>query len=641
MPTPPEGPGMARSYKYEVIADVSGKPQIDRILDSDEEAVERAQYLLAQAKFTAVRVVRIDRIGTEKVIFEKAYSGGGKQTSISHIDEANYCATAHDVYVYESRRTLVRLMRMFCDEQVKIPTQLLHDALILRHLEKEFLLYNQVIHRVGTLQARKRRTRPEDRYEELEKIYKVLFENAKAAEQLAPYFTHLVDHGPSSLHAHVEATIAAQDRARVLNYAFARYLEPAADWGDKLTSLCELFEHRPDDVGTALLDEVIAEIVDGSAPMKALIGYAPDLATAITALAALAKGELDERFAGTPPLRRLNDVIRLYRLPLTTDVILGRIAKSLAGTGPLTRLDRAADFAAFCQLIQSLREYGGFRGGGAMCSAIVLRAKIAMATGQEDLPFEAAVAKIMGFLSDVADRIGFLLDLLCTDLGKSRASLLTRELSRLFASTQSIRDFLPTDRDMITVQDITESFERRLFGGGIPRDLAEKFMVRLESMAEATDALPSRQCHEMRRLMTDRTGDVVDGATTHPRVADSGMVRRLERERFVRFVYRGEQFVFRGSAQQFVLGRGPTCDIVVDYEGTSRAHAVISMAGGRFRLLDQSRNGTYVAIENDAPVVIKNEDIELRGSGSFYLGADPAKHNCLRDSVIRFECVDI
>lgn len=76
-----------------------------------------------------------------------------------------------------------------------------------------------------------------------------------------------------------------------------------------------------------------------------------------------------------------------------------------------------------------------------------------------------------------------------------------------------------------------------------------------------------------------------------------------------------------GAEQKSVsLGRDPGNDMVVPDKMASRVHCKIEFRRGNFFLVDQSTNGTYVTVEGDAEILLKREQIMLRGRGVICLG---------------------
>jgi hypothetical protein len=76
-----------------------------------------------------------------------------------------------------------------------------------------------------------------------------------------------------------------------------------------------------------------------------------------------------------------------------------------------------------------------------------------------------------------------------------------------------------------------------------------------------------------------------------------------------------------GAEQQSVsLGRDPGNGLVVPDKMASRVHCKIEYRRGNFFLVDQSTNGTYVTVGSDAEILLKREQIMLRGRGVICLG---------------------
>jgi len=85
--------------------------------------------------------------------------------------------------------------------------------------------------------------------------------------------------------------------------------------------------------------------------------------------------------------------------------------------------------------------------------------------------------------------------------------------------------------------------------------------------------------------------------------------------------------------RQVTLGRGDTCDMPVRNDLASRLHCVIELRLGKFILVDQSSNGTYVQFGNDAEQRISQKEIILQGEGVISLGVECED---MPDEVIEF-----
>lgn len=68
------------------------------------------------------------------------------------------------------------------------------------------------------------------------------------------------------------------------------------------------------------------------------------------------------------------------------------------------------------------------------------------------------------------------------------------------------------------------------------------------------------------------------------------------------------------------LGRDAACDIVVVDRRVSRQHARIEKRRGKFMLIDQSANGSYVAVDGEAEICLRREELVLIKNGRICLG---------------------
>jgi len=85
--------------------------------------------------------------------------------------------------------------------------------------------------------------------------------------------------------------------------------------------------------------------------------------------------------------------------------------------------------------------------------------------------------------------------------------------------------------------------------------------------------------------------------------------------------YQGKEVTMQPAQRVMVVGRLAENDLVVDEKTVSRRHARIIFRNGKFILIDQSTNGTFVSPEGAQEVCLMNEEeFPLSGSGSIGLG---------------------
>lgn len=89
----------------------------------------------------------------------------------------------------------------------------------------------------------------------------------------------------------------------------------------------------------------------------------------------------------------------------------------------------------------------------------------------------------------------------------------------------------------------------------------------------------------------------------------------------------GREFKIEGGCRLATLGRGRVCDFVVDDDFASRRHLRIECRRGRYFLVDQSTNGTYVRGEDGAHAFVRRDETVLEGRGQLSLGRTFTDHS--------------
>ena len=84
-----------------------------------------------------------------------------------------------------------------------------------------------------------------------------------------------------------------------------------------------------------------------------------------------------------------------------------------------------------------------------------------------------------------------------------------------------------------------------------------------------------------------------------------------------------ETILGAGGPTQATFGRDATCDFVIEHQRTSRSHARVELRFDKFFVVDHSSNGTWVRIGTESPMVLRREEVILRGSGVLTFGRTP------------------
>jgi adenylate cyclase len=98
-----------------------------------------------------------------------------------------------------------------------------------------------------------------------------------------------------------------------------------------------------------------------------------------------------------------------------------------------------------------------------------------------------------------------------------------------------------------------------------------------------------------------------------------------------------KELVLDEAATTITLGRDSGNDIVIADRKASRLHARIERRRDKFVIIDQSSNGTYVTVDGEPEIMLRREELMLRGRGHVTFGHayadDPTEF-------LGFSCVD-
>lgn len=114
-----------------------------------------------------------------------------------------------------------------------------------------------------------------------------------------------------------------------------------------------------------------------------------------------------------------------------------------------------------------------------------------------------------------------------------------------------------------------------------------------------------------------------------------GVWQQPEPEKLV-LHYHGRTIVLEHSIGNFHIGRSVCNELIVHHQLVSGNHAFIEFQHGHFMLTDQSRNGTYLHMENDARAWIQHGSITLSQQGIICLGRKAVRQD---PDIIRYQVV--
>ncbi len=84
--------------------------------------------------------------------------------------------------------------------------------------------------------------------------------------------------------------------------------------------------------------------------------------------------------------------------------------------------------------------------------------------------------------------------------------------------------------------------------------------------------------------------------------------------------YKNQEVVVDESRPLIAIGRADDSDLVVNNHLISRLHAQVELKRGKFRLIDQSTNGTFVLTNKGQELFVRRDSLQLSGEGFIGLG---------------------
>ncbi len=414
---------MKSNTTYDVQILHAGRWSTESRLTDEGEAKALALKHIASSKCAGARVLRCwlrgDGTEMETEVFCKTQQV--REDTASHIDHiesaADPCEELDDYFKLSSRLVVGRVFHTYLDTATLTPTELLHSARDLKRLRDKDSLMPSAVDRVATLQARSAGLDAKTRKDEIFKAVEAIIARARQAESVQP------PKGARSLAEIVAALPPATtdgEREYLVCTALARDLQDIRSFSGKLERLANLAIGVDDSALSALLDGILAELLETSAAQD-ILGWQAGLGHAICAMLDLTDGTMVTEKSDAPAAATLlNTLFARNRLPACRLGLIDRARRQLASGGPLYRNDETKEYDTFKKVLLRLITPTGLLGGGATAQALAERYLLMV----KDCSRKDAVSAVFRAMPDRAYGILFLCDLAHGDLAAEAAAKL-------------------------------------------------------------------------------------------------------------------------------------------------------------------------------------------------------------------------
>jgi len=558
--------------------------------ESRTSALNQAESLVDSGKYSAVQVLSdSDRTGTE-VIFEQATDDTDRAlVKLVAVRKAPACDQIEDYYRFESRQTIGKILRQRLDQVGKSALEFLFDRTEMNLLERDEILFPQFMQIAAAAQAR---SNGDDASKRLEILYDAV---AGIKQRAVEWITD--DSAKTAIKTRgIDALISLADRRykadevhTYICYGFACFLNDAGDWNSKIRLLVGLADGNVSSAGLVYLDEVLAEILDGAAAVGELLGGQSDAFAANRTLISLCEGRYRGPASAISCIGEFNDMMGKYNLPLTREVMFQRVAGYLSSTRNLTREGPKAEREAFTGLVQVLTEIAGLKGGVPVAGAVVRRARIALSDG-DDLSFEEAMAKVVGLISSRAARVGFIIELLQSDIGAQNKNAVLMILSNTLRQIKSLTSLVPDRSSESDTQSAISGLKDRLSSELLPEDWRKSLTKTFDDLLSAPKptglktkkyAPPTEEYKQMIKKAPERK--IIDENQVLFKEGDSGSEAYL--------ILSGEVEIYRmiGNQEEVIatVGRGDIIGEMSLIDNQPRMASARVLAGGEVSIIDQ------------------------------------------------------
>lgn len=478
---------LKRDVSYEVQVHDRGHWVIDSLQRTKKSALQVAYDLVAGNQHDVVRVLMEEGDAEPQVIFEQICAGRpSKPLTIMTVASAPLCQTIADLYQFQARKIAGQLFRQYLDREGLTVFEIFHDPWRLKALAIEERFLTQGIHRIAGLQSRQHAV---DQNKQVAFLFDALDDaitlvrDLVSEKALEKGKNVLENKGLKALNQHLAKKYSTETQPMAEAIIISSYLQEFGSWGTKLKAVIGLADGASDD-GQVLIDEIIAEIMDGADPAQEILGPQSDLASALISLIKLVNGDMkltSKRMQGTP-LAALNDVMDPQRFPRTTDVLYRRIASGLGGIKPLTKETEVEDLAAFKKILEGLVDPAGFSGGGVIAEAATKRARIVFGTIDSDLKPNEAIATCERFFKSKAGKLGYLLSLSKTSYGATHAAIVLKRIFLLVQGLDSLRDIMPAKASKAECRDCAVLLAERVEASILPADIGGAIRSKLDKL---------------------------------------------------------------------------------------------------------------------------------------------------------------
>ena len=157
----------------------------------------------------------------------------------------------------------------------------------------------------------------------------------------------------------------------------------------------------------------------------------------------------------------------------------------------------------------------------------------------------------------------------------------------------------------------------------------------LRRKSKFIEMLENTQSDSSQVIKLNDTADDIEQTTLTQNMSESRIKALFTRGQHIYLTYHERITEASSRGNDIMFGRSKGSNIIVDTDCVSRHHAKLVYRKGKFVVIDQSTNGTFIKTQGGQEVFIQNEEYPLSGSGFISLGKTVSVDN---EHLIYFSC---
>lgn len=328
---------------YEIhIKPPKGKWQFYGALESREKALQQAKELVGGG--TSVQVMK-ETLGADgNYLSVRIFQEGDSDSSRNNAGktetiESLPCFKPLDLYSYEARKTIIRLLKDSLNRWKITSIELLHSPIYLERLESTGTVLQAAVQKMAITQSQAGEGSVGERVKTLHK----LVSDAMVMVYVDGQKGRLPDLKGKTIGDLARQLANDPRREYLFNAAITKHLEDCADWDGKLVRMLAFMDDIPADDpvlrGFCLdcIDGFVSEILSASSAIKDIVGDVADLGGALQRLIELSSGQLNIDDNSAPGIASLNKYFGAGELPEARTAIIRRVLKELEGPKRLSQ----------------------------------------------------------------------------------------------------------------------------------------------------------------------------------------------------------------------------------------------------------------------------------------------------------------